>query len=110
MCCAALIAPRPLAAAVCFRSCAPAHGLSSSLACFPPLPRQATRMFVSNLNQKMSQRFLVLVLLPHVRADIRKNRRLHFALFQVRRRGAGPCDCVWLGPGRYCSFTSGGMR
>lgn len=41
-------------------------------------------MFVSNLNQKMSQRFLVLVLLPHVRADIRKNRRLHFALFQVR--------------------------
>ena len=54
----------------------------------PPLllPPQATRMFVSNLNQKMSQRFLVLVLLPHVRADIRKNRRLHFALFQVRAR------------------------
>ena len=51
----------------------------------PPLTLlQATRMFVSNLNQKMSQRFLVLVLLPHVRADIRKNRRLHFALFQVR--------------------------
>lgn len=42
-------------------------------------------MFVSNLNQKMSQRFLVLVLLPHVRADIRNNRRLHFALFQVGR-------------------------
>jgi hypothetical protein len=40
-------------------------------------------MFVSNLNQKMSQRFLVLVLLPHVRSDIRRNRRLHFALFQV---------------------------
>ena len=44
---------------------------------------QATRLFVSNLNQRMSQRFLVLVLLPHVRADIHHNRRLHFALFQV---------------------------
>lgn len=55
----------------------------------PPPALQATRMFVSNLNQKMSQRFLVLVLLPHVRADIRKNRRLHFALFQVRRPREG---------------------
>lgn len=46
-------------------------------------------MFVSNLNQKMAQRFLVLVLLPHVRADIRSNRRLHFALFQVGGGGLG---------------------
>lgn len=51
-------------------------------------------MFVSNLNQKMSQRFLVLVLLPHVRADIRKNRRLHFALFQVGGRGAAVTSAV----------------
>ena len=41
-------------------------------------------MFVSNLNQRMSQRFLVLVLLPHVRRNIRENRRLHFVLFQAR--------------------------
>ena len=57
---------------------------------------QATRMFVSNLNQRMSQRFLVLVLLPHVRADIRKNRRLHFALFQVRP-AVGPGAQGWAG-------------
>lgn len=62
------------------------HRLTLCAACCRPVPHiwlQATRMFVSNLNQKMSQRFLVLVLLPHVRSDIRRNRRLHFALFQV---------------------------
>ncbi len=42
---------------------------------------QATRLFVSNLNARMAQRFLALVLLPHVRNDIHSNRRLHFALF-----------------------------
>ena len=62
---------------------------------------QATRMFVSNLNQRMSQRFLVLVLLPHVRADIRKNRRLHFALFQVR---LGCCLAVGAGLGYWLGW------
>jgi essential nuclear protein 1 len=47
---------------------------------------QGTRMFVSNLNARMAQRFLNLVLLPHVRRDIRENRRLHFALFQALRK------------------------
>jgi len=47
---------------------------------------QATRMFVSNLNPRMAQRFLALVLLPHVRQDIRENRRLHFALFQSLKK------------------------
>lgn len=42
---------------------------------------QATRLFASNLNAKMAQRFFNLVLLPRVRADVRQNRRLHFALF-----------------------------
>ena len=42
---------------------------------------QATRLFASNLNAKMAQRFFNLVLLPRVRADILANRRLHFTLF-----------------------------
>ncbi|KAL4458621.1 hypothetical protein ABPG75_013486 [Micractinium tetrahymenae] len=58
---------------------------------------QATRMFVSNLNQKMSQRFLVLVLLPHVRADIRKNRRLHFALFQSLKKATYKAGAFYKG-------------
>lgn len=47
---------------------------------------QATRMFVSNLNARMAQRFLALVLLPAVRADIQENHRLHFALFQSLKK------------------------
>ena len=42
---------------------------------------QATRLFASNLNARMAQRFFALVLLPRVRADIAANRRLHFTLF-----------------------------
>ncbi|KAI3435957.1 hypothetical protein D9Q98_002015 [Chlorella vulgaris] len=58
---------------------------------------QATRMFVSNLNQKMSQRFLVLVLLPHVRSDIRRNRRLHFALFQSLKKATYKAAAFYKG-------------
>ncbi|KXZ55173.1 hypothetical protein GPECTOR_3g32 [Gonium pectorale] len=46
----------------------------------------ATRLFVSNLNARLAQRFLALVLLPRVRSDIRQNKRLHFALFQALRK------------------------
>ncbi|GIM15803.1 hypothetical protein Vretimale_18517 [Volvox reticuliferus] len=47
---------------------------------------QATRLFVSNLNARLAQRFLALVLLPRVRAEIRQHKRLHFALFQALRK------------------------
>lgn len=47
---------------------------------------QATRLFVSNLNAKMAQRFITLILLPSVRDDIQENRRLHFALFQAVKK------------------------
>mmetsp|Transcript_39902 Transcript_39902/g.55467 ORF Transcript_39902/g.55467 Transcript_39902/m.55467 type:complete len:455 (+) Transcript_39902:22-1386(+) len=47
---------------------------------------QATRLFASNLNPKMAQRFYNLVLLPAVRQDIKKNKRLHFALFQAIKK------------------------
>jgi len=49
---------------------------------------QATRLFASNLNPKMAQRFYNLVLLPAVRDDVRSNKRLHFAYFQVPFRAA----------------------
>jgi len=47
---------------------------------------QATRLFASNLNPKMAQRFYNLVLLPACRADIKRNKRLHFALFQALKK------------------------
>lgn len=47
---------------------------------------QATRIFASNLNAKMAQRFYNLVLLPRVRNDINSNKRLHFALYQALKK------------------------
>ncbi|KFK44935.1 hypothetical protein AALP_AA1G322000 [Arabis alpina] len=47
---------------------------------------QATRIFASNLNVKQVQRFYSYVLLPRVREDIRKNKRLHFALYQALKK------------------------
>ncbi|PSR91136.1 Bystin like [Actinidia chinensis var. chinensis] len=47
---------------------------------------QATRIFASNLGVKKAERFYRLVLLPRVREDIRKNKRLHFALYQALKK------------------------
>lgn len=47
---------------------------------------QATRIFASNLGAKKAERFYRLVLLPRVREDIRKNQRLHFALYQALKK------------------------
>eukprot|EP00051_Salpingoeca_urceolata_P027599 m.482324 g.482324 ORF g.482324 m.482324 type:complete len:434 (-) comp22494_c0_seq1:18-1319(-) len=47
---------------------------------------QATRVFVSNLNVKMCQRFLNLVLLPRVRDDIDEYKRLNFHLFMALKK------------------------
>jgi hypothetical protein len=46
----------------------------------------ATKMFVSNLNARLAQRFLALVLLPRIRRDIAEHKRLHFALFQALKK------------------------
>lgn len=43
---------------------------------------QATRIFASNMGAKQAERFYRLVLLPRVREDVRRNKRLHFALYQ----------------------------
>lgn len=58
---------------------------------------QATRMFVSNLNAKMAQRFLSLVLLPAVREDIREHQRLHFALFQSLKKATYKAGAFYKG-------------
>ncbi|KAK1395407.1 Bystin [Heracleum sosnowskyi] len=47
---------------------------------------QATRIFSSNFGVKKAERFYKLVLLPRIREDIRKNKRLHFALYQALKK------------------------
>ncbi|XP_057546241.1 bystin isoform X3 [Amaranthus tricolor] len=52
----------------------------------PAAVYQATRIFASNMNSKRAERFYKLVLLPRVREDIRKHKRLHFELFQTLKK------------------------
>lgn len=47
---------------------------------------QATRIFASNLNAKMAQRFYNLVLLPRIRDDITEYKRLNFHLYMALRK------------------------
>lgn len=47
---------------------------------------QATRIFASNLNAKMAQRFYSLVLLPRIRDDIAEYKRLNFHLYMALRK------------------------
>jgi len=47
---------------------------------------QATRIFASNLKEKMAQRFFNLVLLPRVRDDIAEYKKLNFHLYQALRK------------------------
>ncbi|KAL6649319.1 hypothetical protein ACP70R_013543 [Stipagrostis hirtigluma subsp. patula] len=47
---------------------------------------QATRLFSSNMTTKNAERFYEAILLPRVRNDIRKNKRLHFALYQSLKK------------------------
>ncbi|GFH18501.1 uncharacterized protein HaLaN_15319, partial [Haematococcus lacustris] len=47
---------------------------------------EATKLFVSNLNARLAQRFLALVLLPRVRRDIKEHQKLHFALFMALKK------------------------
>lgn len=45
-----------------------------------------------------AQRFVNIVLLPHVRRDIRDNRRLHFALFQSLKKACYKPDAFYKVP------------
>ena len=60
--------------------------LTNPSAWSPHAMYQATRLFASNLNARMAQRFYSLVLLPRVRDDIAEHKRLHFALYQALRK------------------------
>jgi essential nuclear protein 1 len=52
----------------------------------PAAMREATRLFASNMNPRMAQRFFNLVLLPAVQDDIRNNKKLNFHYCELRRR------------------------
>lgn len=52
----------------------------------PHAMRAATRLFASNLNPKMAQRFFNIFLLEHVRQDIRENKRLNFHLYMALKK------------------------
>jgi essential nuclear protein 1 len=52
----------------------------------PPAMFAATRIFASNLNPKMAQRFYYLVLLDTVRADIQQNKKLNYHYYQALRK------------------------
>jgi len=47
---------------------------------------QATRMFASNLNERMAQRFYNLVLLERVKGDIDEHKRLNYHLYLALRK------------------------
>lgn len=47
---------------------------------------EGTKMFSSNLGSKKVERFYRLVLLPRIRDDIRKHKRLHFMLYQALKK------------------------
>ncbi|XP_018573901.1 bystin [Anoplophora glabripennis] len=47
---------------------------------------QATRIFASNLKEKMAQRFYNLVLFPRIRDDLAEYKRLNFHLYQTLRK------------------------
>ncbi|XP_010159607.1 PREDICTED: LOW QUALITY PROTEIN: bystin, partial [Eurypyga helias] len=47
---------------------------------------QATRIFSSNLKERMAQRFYNLVLLPRVRDDIAEYKRLNFHLYMALKK------------------------
>ena len=46
----------------------------------------ATRLFTSNLKERMAQRFFNLILLPRVRDDIYEYKRLNYHLYQALRK------------------------
>ena len=52
----------------------------------PQAVMQATRLFASNLNAKMAQRFYSLVLLPRFRTEIEDHRKIHVTTFQALKK------------------------
>jgi len=46
----------------------------------------ATRLFASNLNEKMAQRFYNIILLPRVMEDVTENKRLNYHLYRALKK------------------------
>ena len=53
----------------------------------PQAVYQATRIFVSNLKDKMAQRFFSLVLVDKVREDIAQTKKLNYHLYMALKKG-----------------------
>ncbi len=57
-----------------------------------------------------AQRFLALVLLPHVRRDIEENKRCHFALYQALKKAAYKPDAFFkVGMARFICLLGQGV-
>lgn len=61
---------------------APDYQVTWDLPTTPP----KTRIFASNLKERMAQRFYNLVLLPRVRDDIAEYKRLNFHLYMALKK------------------------
>ena len=70
----------------------------------PAATSEATRLFASNLNHKMAQRFFNLVLLPAVQRDIEEKGKLNFHLCVTPSRQA--LDQPYVRPARSSDHTS----
>ncbi|NWV02362.1 BYST protein, partial [Ptilonorhynchus violaceus] len=69
---------------------------------------QATRIFSSNLKERMAQRFYNLVLLPRVRDDIAEYKRLNFHLYMALKKALFK-PAAWFkgrGPPQPCACSS----
>eukprot|EP01097_Dermamoeba_algensis_P006209 TRINITY_DN3896_c0_g1_i1.p1 TRINITY_DN3896_c0_g1~~TRINITY_DN3896_c0_g1_i1.p1 ORF type:complete len:329 (+),score=88.36 TRINITY_DN3896_c0_g1_i1:363-1349(+) len=47
---------------------------------------QATKLFSSNLNSNMAQRFYSIILLPKIQADLKEHKKLHFHLYLALKK------------------------
>lgn len=63
----------------------------------PPSTYQATRIFVSNLNAKMVQRYLNSVLYPKVLDDILRNKKLNFHYMRSLKKAVQKPDAFFKG-------------
>ena len=52
----------------------------------PQAVRAATRIFASNLNAKMAQRFYNIILLPHIRSDFEEHKKLNWHLYMALKK------------------------
>lgn len=52
----------------------------------PAAVRQVTRIFASNLNEKLAQKYFYIVLYPQIRADIREHKKLNWHLYLALKK------------------------